>query len=125
MTSRNCQRGGQGQGPGAAKAAKTLQVKPCSQQRDSDGYDDQRRIDPMDRIPCVRCGRGSHALRACYARATVDGSPVSEESCSEELEGSEEEESEEEEDSTCFRCGRMGHWQASCYARTHADGRRL
>ena len=115
----------QGQGPGAAKAAKTFKAKACSQQRDSDGYDDQRRIDPMDRIPCVRCGRGSHALRACYARATVDGSPVSEESCSEELEGCEEEESEEEEDSTCFRCGRRGHWQASCYARTHADGRRL
>ena len=106
-------------------AAKTFKAKACSQQRGSGSYKGQRQVDPMDRIPCVRCGRGSHALRACYARVTVDGSSLSEESCSEELEGCEEEESEEEEDSTCFRCGRRGHWQASCYARTHADGRRL
>ena len=112
----------QSQGPWAAK---TFKAKACSQQRSSGSYKGQRQVDPMDRIPCVRCGRGSHALRACYARATVDGSPLSEESCSEELEECEEEESEEDEDSTCFRCGRTGHWQASCYARTHADGRRL
>ena len=112
----------QGQVPGAAK---TFKAKACSQQRSSGSYKGQRQVDPMDRIPCVRCGRGSHALRACYARATVDGSPLSEESCSEELEECEEEESEEDEDSTCFRCGRTGHWQASCYARTHADERRL
>ena len=97
-----------------------VNAKACSQQRGSRSDKRQREVGPMDKIPCVRCGRRSHALRACSAKAAIHGSPLSQDSGSEELE-----ESEEQEESLCLGCGRTGRWQASRYAHTYADGRRL
>ena len=65
---------------------------------------------------CLRCGRGGHTIKTCYARTTIDGDEPFDES---------ESESSDDGGYRCFRCGREGHMANACYARTDVDGNML
>lgn len=71
---------------------------------------------------CTRCGRDSHTAEKCYAKVTVDGTPIEE---SEEGSEMSVDSDSEIDPNACFRCGRKSHWERDCYAKTDIHGNRL
>lgn len=61
-----------------------------------------------EQIPCVRCGRGSHSVRTCYATTNVSGEALS--SGDDEGDRDDEEESEEEEEMNFSQGKKTKRW---------------
>ena len=57
-------------------------------------------------MECFRCGRFGHWANNCFAKTTVGGGLIEDES----------------DEDVCQRCGREGHDASCCYARTTVNG---